>query len=274
MSKLLLLDISGIVHRSFHSLNVNQFTTSTNIPTNAIYGLVKTLLSLHKEFNDYIFVACLDTHRHTLWRSNLNPDYKCNRPKTHPDLVRQFQYVNECLKAANIHCMSSIGYEADDVIASICYQNKSKDIVIVSSDKDMFQLLRFPNIKLYNPNTKQYLQNIDCINKYNVTPEQFTFYQTLVGDACDNIKGIKGIGPKKAATLVNQYKSLDVFLASNTKYDKYRDSILLDFKLVSLSLDIDFTYKNFSEQSFSSETFISFCETMEFKSILKQLTKL
>ena len=272
MSKLLLLDISGLVHRSFHSLKVDQFKTSNNQPTNAVFGLIKTLLSLNNEFEDYTFVACCDTKKEHLWRTQLNVNYKKQRPQTNPDLASQFPLVERCLAAANISNIYLQGYEADDIIASISKQNASSDVVIVSADKDMLQLLQYDHVRVYNPNKKIFVSVNDCINKYSVTPEQFTFYQTLVGDSCDNIKGVKGIGPKIAAKIVNEYKTLENFMEQNKKYNV--NNIAIDNKLVTLSTDISFQDETFDflKQNMYSEHFKTFCRELEFTSILKQLS--
>ena len=144
MSKLLLLDISGIIHRVFHSIDVNKFRRSSdNLPTNAIYGCLRILINLNKKFKDYTFIACLDNKRDTLWRKKLSPSYKQNRSNINNELAIQFQHIEHMLKCLNISTYKIESYEADDVMASICYQHQDKEIIVASSDKDMIQLLSF-----------------------------------------------------------------------------------------------------------------------------------
>lgn len=269
--KIVLLDISGIIHRVYHSLNVNKFRRSTdNLPTNAIFGCIKIILNLNKTFKDYKLVACLDNKRESLWRKQLAADYKQNRSQMKPELSIQFKFIEEALECLNIKSLKIHSYEADDVIASICHQNPDSDIIVASSDKDMYQLLSLENVQIYNPQKKIYITREDCKTKFDVQPEQFTFYQALVGDSSDNIKGIKGIGPKTASKLVNKYNTFENFCNDkDNKYESFVDSCKVDYKLVTLSKDIKFTQedKNFTKQNVKSDKFKSFCKEMEFNSI-------
>ena len=263
--KYLLLDISGIIYRAFFALNADKFRRSDGFPTNAIYGTINIIKQLNKKFPDYIFIACCDCKRSELHRSTADPTYKKNREDKHPTLVQQFEYIYKSIQSMNITSVKKIGYEADDIIASLCKQLTDDEIIVATSDKDMIQLLVYDNVQIYNPKTKDYMTTEYCIDKYKVKPEQFTFYQALVGDASDNIKGIKGVGPKTASKLVNEFNTIDNF--THNCSEKYRNH-LKDFnnslELVSLNTEIEIE-KKFSKQNLKTTEFKEFCKSMEIK---------
>ena len=270
MDKILLIDVSGIIHRVFHSLNVNKFRRSSdNLPTNAIFGFIKIMINLNKKFKDHTMIACMDTKKELLWRKEINSEYKANRNKTADELVCQFKYIEEAIESMNISIFKVDKYEADDVIASLCYQNKEKyEIIVASSDKDMIQLLKYNNVQIYNPQKKEFITTEQCIEKYGIKPEQFTFYQSLVGDTSDNIMGIKGVGPKTATKIVNNFETFEKFcIDKNHKYTEQIESCKKDNILVTLSTDIKFETNEFKKQDVNSIEFEEFCKKLEFGSI-------
>lgn len=270
MSKLILIDVSGIIHRVYHSLNVNKFRRSSdNLPTNAIFGFIKIILNLNKNFKNYKMIACMDTKKENLWRTTVNSEYKANRNKTANELACQFKYIEEAIESMNMTKYKIDTFEADDVISSLCYQNQDKEeIIVASSDKDMIQLLEYNNVKIYNPQKKEYITTKECQEKYGIEPNQFTFYQTLIGDSTDNISGIKGVGPKTATKIVNNYKTFENFCKDeNNKYKDHIENCKKDNILVTLSKDIKFDTNEFKNQDVNSIEFEEFCKKMEFSSI-------
>lgn len=266
--KYLLLDISGIIYRAFFGMNVNKFKRSDGLHTNAIYGTVNILKQLNKKFPEHTFIACCDCKRSDLERTKENPDYKQNRQEKHPELIEQFEHIYNAISAMNIRQIKVIGHEADDILASLCnkFNNEHDEVIVATSDKDMNQLLVYPNVKIYNPKTKEYVTEEQVTEKFNVTPGQFTFYQAFLGDTADNIKGVKGIGPKTAAKLVKQYTTVEAF--QNDTEGKYFSS-MEDFnkalKLVTLKTDVDIKDEPFTLQNMKSKEFKDFCKSMEIK---------
>ena len=246
-------------------MNADKFKRSDGFPTNAIYGTINIIKQLNKKFPDCVFIACCDCKRSELHRSAADPTYKQNREDKHPTLVQQFEYIYESVKSMNITSIKHIGYEADDVIASLCKQMSDDEIIVATSDKDMLQLLVYDNVEIYNPKTKDYMTSEYCIDKYKVKPEQFTFYQALVGDASDNIKGIKGVGPKTAAKLVNEFDTVDNFRDNcSQKYKKDIDDFNNSLNLVTLNTELE-VRKEFSKQNLKSKEFKEFCKMMDIK---------
>lgn len=211
----------------------------------------------------------MDTKKENLWRTTVNSEYKANRNKTANELACQFKYIEEAIESMNMTKYKIDTFEADDVISSLCYQNQDKEeIIVASSDKDMIQLLEYNNVKIYNPQKKEYITTKECQEKYGIEPNQFTFYQTLIGDSTDNISGIKGVGPKTATKIVNNYKTFENFCKDeNNKYKDHIENCKKDNILVTLSKDIKFDTNEFKNQDVNSIEFEEFCKKMEFSSI-------
>ena len=265
--KYVLLDISGIIYRSFFALNKDKFHRSDGFPTNAILGTINILKQLNKKFPDHIFISCRDSKRSELLRSQETHSYKQNRKSADPILSKQFEYIYQCIEAMNITSVKYVGYEADDIIATLARQlYKDNEVIIASSDKDMNQLLVYNNVQIYNPAKKEFFNSDDCFQKFKVTPKNFTFYQAFIGDASDNIKGVKGIGPKTAVTLIEKYETVENFLNDKThKYQKDIDSFKKSLYLVTLKEDVEIHTQKYIKQDFNTKNFKDFCASMEIR---------
>ena len=265
--KYVLLDISGIIYRAFFALNVDKFHRSDGFPTNAILGTINILKQLNKKFPDHIFIACRDSKRSELIRTQDDETYKQNRKSADPVLAQQFEHIYKSINAMNISSVKSVGYEADDIIATLCYElHKDNEVIVVSSDKDMNQLLVYDNVKIYNPAKKTFFDADDCFEKFKVLPSNFTFYQAFVGDASDNIIGIKGVGPKTAVKLINQYRTIETFMTDETsKYFKHLNDFKNSLELVTLSTSIQIEDIIYTKQNFKTKEFKEFCKSMEIK---------
>lgn len=265
--KYLLLDISGIIYRSFFALNKEKFHRSDGLPTNSILGTINTIKHLQKKFKEYTFIACCDCSRRDLKRTENDPTYKTNRKSADPLLAKQFPYIFESINAMEITQLKLSGYEADDIIATFCHRfSHDNEIIIASNDKDMNQLLVYPNTQIYNMAKKELITSDHVIEKYKVTPHQFTFYQALVGDKVDNIPGVKGVGPKIACKLIEKFESVDNFQTSNKhKYQSHMDDFRKSLDLVTLKTDLDFEQSTFTKQNLKSNAFKEFCARMEIR---------
>jgi len=292
--KVVLLDISGIFYQAFYSLKVEHFRRSDGLPTNAIYGMINIIKRIAKEFNGYELIACCDSSKKENFRLKIDSEYKQNRSQTPEDLCKQFKYLDEVIDSMNILNMKKNGYEADDLIAYMCNRTNivdlkldgsvynidtdsdpNNDIIIVTSDKDMNQLLEYDNnreenkhrVRRYDPRTKKLITYQDVKEKYNVLPEQFTFYQSLIGDKIDNIKGIKGVGPKTAEKIVNKYTNIENFFADeDNKYKDKFDQVKTNLKLVTLCKNIDYKEIFVKKYGLKNDNFKAFCKKMEFQS--------
>ncbi len=207
MKKLVLIDGSSYIYRAFYALP--PLKNSKGMPTGAIYGFVRMLLKLLKDLQpDYIAVV-FDKSAKT-FRQEIDKEYKATRRETPDELKPQIPKVKELIRDMGIQVLEKEGYEADDIIAYLAEIGKKEGfkVYIVTPDKDMLQLVE-NNVEVYNPVSDKFFNRDEVYKKYGVYPEQFVDYQTIVGDSVDNIKGVKGIGPKTAAKLLNEFGSLE-----------------------------------------------------------------
>jgi DNA polymerase-1 len=215
MPKLLLLDGHSLAYRAFFALPTDLATKAGTV-TNAVYGFTSMLTKvLADEKPDYIAVA-FDTPGGSAYRYELDPDYKAGRKET-PDLfASQLPLIHEVLDALEIRQLEVAGVEADDVIATLTVQaaDAGIDVVIVTGDRDSYQLVRDPHVKvLYNKRGVSEYALYDeagiaerCLG---VTPAQYLDYASLRGDTSDNLPGVPGIGEKTAAKLITTYGGLE-----------------------------------------------------------------
>jgi DNA polymerase-1 len=211
--KLVLLDGHSLAFRAFYALPTDLSTPNGTI-TNAVFGFTSMLVKLlGDERPDYIAVA-FDTAAPT-FRNDLDPDYKANRKET-PDVFRaQMPLIREVLDTLKIPVLEVEGVEADDVIASLAERaaDKGIDTVIVTGDRDTYQLVRDPHLKvLYNRRgVSDYVlyDEAGIFERTGVTPAQYPDYAALRGDTSDNLPGVPGIGEKTAAKLISTYGNLE-----------------------------------------------------------------
>ena len=281
MKKLVLIDGSSYIYRAFYALP--PLTSPKGEPTGAIYGFVRMLSSLLKELNpDYIAVV-FDYPKKT-FRHEKVESYKATRKET-PDLLKeQIPKIKEILKLWGIKIFEIEGYEADDIIATLTKKFKDRyEILIVSPDKDMIQLVD-KNVKLLNP-MQNIIYDIDKVKeKYGIYPDQFVDYQIIIGDAVDNIKGVKGVGKKTAIKLLNQYGNLNGIIqnldslkpkireAFNESLSKLKETEFL-VKLkddINLNISID----DLKIKNTKWEDLKRVFEELGFKSLLKNLREI
>ncbi len=280
--RLLLIDGYNLAFRSFHAVP-QSLETSNNIPVNALYGFLRTFLaSLEELAPDYVLV-CLDAPAKT-FRSMADDRYKAQRKETPESLRVQLKLLSEqLLPGLNIPFIMREGYEADDLIAGCCRKFSSElEIVILSNDRDLFQLLIQDKISIILPdrkkNTHPYTEE-DFIKEYGIQPSQFVLYKALTGDTSDNIQGISGIGPKTAIRLIQEYTSLESILESKSKWadilQEQKDTILHNIALVRLleQVSIDKDKEDLSFKNVSAEAMVQIAKTFEFHSLLKAYQK-
>lgn len=230
--KLFLIDGYAFIFRAFFA--APKLTTPDGIPIGAINSFVQMLFKLIEKHNIENIAVILDkgssknTHRHKIYQ-----EYKAHRPPVPEDLIVQFPIMREAINAFGIKYIELEGYEADDLIASYVKESKHKDydVVVVSSDKDLYQLLDHDNgISIYDPMKDTAVDKNYVFEKLGVYPDQVLDYLSLVGDNADNIPGVKGIGIKTAASLLQEYSTLDNIYANlgNIRIKKARTCELLE----------------------------------------------
>ncbi len=205
--QLFLIDGSAYIFRAFFA--IPPLTNAGGLPTNAIFGFTNILLKFLKQYRPEYVAVALDAGRLT-FRNEMYADYKGNRPEAPADLIPQFPYFRKVLDALNLPLLELPGYEADDIIATLCERlaNQGCELVVVSSDKDLMQLVT-DGIKLLDSAKDRWIGTDEIREKFGVTPEQITQVMGLMGDASDNIPGVKGIGEKTASALIQQFQSLE-----------------------------------------------------------------
>ncbi len=288
--RLYLVDGSGFIFRAFHALPPLT-RKSDGLPVGAVQGfcnmLWKLLVDMKASDDAPTHLAVVFDHSEKTFRNKLYDQYKAHRPPAPEDLVPQFPLVREATLAFGVPCIELPGYEADDLIAAYaCHvrDHHGGEVVIVSSDKDLMQLVG-PQVSMLDtmktPNLKIGAEQV--FEKFGVTPDKVVDVQALCGDSVDNVPGAPGIGVKTASLLINEYGDLDTLLAraSEIKQDKRRqtlidfaDQIRLSRQLVQLDCEtpLPSPVEALVVDEPNAETLAAFLEVMEFRTLARRVS--
>jgi len=211
--RLLLLDGHSLAYRAFYALPVENFSTSTGQPTNAVFGFTSMLINLLRDEAPSHLAVAFDVSRKT-FRSEQYPDYKANRSSTPEPFRGQVSLIQEVLVALRIPMLEVDGFEADDVIATLTSEacGHGMDVLICTGDRDALQLVNEQVTVLYPRKGVSELTRFtpaEVQAKYDLTPAQYPDFAALRGDPSDNLPGIAGVGEKTAAKWIREYGSLD-----------------------------------------------------------------
>ncbi len=222
-----IIDTFGFLFRSYYALP--PLKSKDGFPTGLLTGFMNFIANIGKDFQTDYLVFALDSKGDT-FRNELFDQYKANRQEVPEDLLKQLPIAIEWVEKMGFKTASKVGFEADDIIASIAFDAKQKDLEvrIVSHDKDLYQLIDDDTIYLFDPIKKSVINEDKCIEKYGVTPKQFTDYQALIGDSADNIPGVKGVGAKTAEALIKEFGTLDNIYNNLENIQKARWKNLLE----------------------------------------------
>ena len=213
--KILLIDGNSMANRAFYATMGRMMKTPTGISTNAVYGFFQIMFkTIEEEKPDKIIVAFDISSSEK--RTKIFSEYKAGRHKAPEDLTMQFPIIKELLKTMNIPIVQKDGIEADDILGAIAKKEgkKGNKIIILTGDRDYFQLVDI-NVNIRYPKTimgkTEYIiyDNYKVNEEYGLTPEKLIEVKALMGDASDNIPGVKGIGEKTALKLVIQFETLE-----------------------------------------------------------------
>ena len=237
---LYLVDGSGYIFRAYHALP--PMTRPDGTPVNAVFGFSNMLFKLLKDVNEgeapTHLAVVFDAARRT-FRNDLYEDYKANRPEAPEDLVPQFPLIREAVEAFSVPSIELEGYEADDIIATLTKKAREKGfkVTIVSSDKDLMQLVDDDVVTLLDPMKSRRIGPDEVREKFGVGPEKVIEVQALCGDASDNVPGVPGIGPKTAAQLIQDYGDLESLLAhaEEIRQPRRRENLLAHAEAARLS---------------------------------------
>src|SRR5918998_3038018 len=209
--RIYLIDGYSLLYRAFYALPQSISTTS-GLPTNALYGFTSMLLKLLGEEDEEVGLGVVWDAGKPAFRMEIYPEYKAQRSSMPEELKAQLDHLDQILEAMNIQAIRAEGFEADDVLATLSkHVPEGVELMIVTGDQDAMQLVD-GNVKVLRTTrgvseTKEYGRD-EVIEEYGVTPEQIPDYKALVGDPSDNIPGVKGIGPKGAASLLREFGSV------------------------------------------------------------------
>ena len=211
--RLLLLDGHSLAYRAFYALPVENFSTTTGQPTNAVYGFTSMLINTLRDEKPTHVAVAFDVSRQT-FRSEAFPEYKATRASTPDEFKGQVALIEEVLEALRIPVFKADGYEADDVIATITTQAASEgfDVLIITGDRDAYQLVADDVTVLYPKKGVSDLARMTPVaveDKYGLTPTQYPDFAALRGDPSDNLPSIPGVGEKTAAKWIREFGSLD-----------------------------------------------------------------
>lgn len=242
-----LVDASTFIHRSYHA--IRGLATKNGRPTNAVYGFVATLQKLLRE-KEPSYVGVFYDSKGPSFRRELYEEYKANRPTMPEDLQVQQEPIRKVVEALGLKSWEAEGIEADDLIAAAAMKalEAGDQVVIVSSDKDFYQLLS-DRVTMYDPNPQKEssMTPEELKDKYGVSPSGFLEMQGLMGDSTDNIPGVPGVGEKTAAKLISQFETLENLYDRleevpgeklRAKLKEHRDSAFLSRRLAGLRTDL------------------------------------
>jgi DNA polymerase-1 len=275
-----IIDGYGFVFRAFFSLS--DFKTSKGEPVGAVYGFINMILKVLNSLQPDYLIVVFDSGKKT-FRSDIYQEYKAHRKEAPEDLKPQFVVVREAVKAMNIGFAQTDGFEADDVIAtySNIAQNSNFKCIIVSSDKDLMQLTKDGVVEFYDPMKGKFLKEADVEAKFGVKPHQVRDFLSILGDASDNIPGIKGIGEKGAGELLQTFLTLENIYSNLEKISKPRlkklleegrEMAFLSQKLASLHFDVDVPpIEDFKLKPFDRGILYDFLSRYELNSIIAKL---
>ncbi len=280
--KIALIDGYGFVFRAFHALP--PMTRADGTPIGAVYGFTNMLIKLLATLDVSHIAVVFDSGSKT-FRNDLFPAYKANRPPCPEELIPQFSIIREAAEALNLLILEKVGFEADDLIATVAKQASREgfEVVIVSSDKDLMQLVD-EQVKMYDALKNKMIGQKEVEEKFFVKPNQVLDVLSLMGDASDNVPGVRGIGPKTAAELINQYQTLENLFEhlSEIKQEKRRQMLMegiqkakLSKQLITLceTVPVSDNMQDYLVQNIDGRKLMSFLEKQGFRALTAKVKK-
>ena len=250
MARLFLIDTFGFIFRAFHArarMGAPPMRTSTGVSTEAVFILHNMVKKLRQTYHPEYLAAVYESLGPS-FRSEEFTDYKANRAETPPELLEQIPLVKRMLQAMRIPVLEYERYEADDVIGTLAVQARQEgmEAVIVSSDKDMLQLVG-GGVTMLNPAKEDATYDREGVKEFmGVYPEQIADFLALVGDSVDNIPGVPGIGKKGAAELLAKYGSVagllehldDLKPKQRAGIEEGREVLAMSQRLATIATDV------------------------------------
>lgn len=282
MEKIFVIDASGYLYSSYFA--IRNMTNSKGESTNALYGFIRSVHKLIKDFKPTHAVAVFDGPRNAKKRLEIYPDYKIHRLSAPQDLPYQIGWAHEFCTMLGLPYLNIPEVEADDTIGAVAKwaEQQGTEVYICSTDKDLAQLVNEHVFMLNTRKDNQIIGTKEVEEIYGVPPKQIIDLLSLTGDTSDNIPGVAGIGPKTASALLKEFGSLDELLANTDKINgekkkltliENREKALLSRRLVSLDLNVNIPNADdfYRIKTLELDRLKTFYSGMNFNSLIKEL---
>lgn len=284
MTKLVLIDGNAVLHRAYHAMPPMRSPKGEAV--SAVRGFVSMLLVIIEKLKPTHLAVCFDRPEKT-FRQEKHAAYQSHRPALDPDFSSQFQKTYDVLTAMKISQYSLAGYEADDVIGTIAKEANVNEIVVVTGDRDMLQLVD-EKVKLYMPvkglSEGKLYSDAEVLERMEVLPKHIVDYKALVGDPSDNYPGVPGIGPKTAVMLINKYGSFEnVYnhldelpkkLAEKLEKGKADGQLSFELATIVCDCDIAFNLGEAAKWDIDSKEALALFDQYGFKTLTERVIKL
>ena len=275
--RIYLVDGTALCYRSFFAL---KLSTSKGLPTGAVYGVYQTLKKIISKYNPDYMGVCFDVSRKT-FRTERFKAYKIQRPPLPDALGAQIPLVKKLISCLGVKAVEKEGFEADDVIASLCQTARKNDlaVVIVSSDKDLFQLIDNDAVVVYNYHKDKFIDRDNFREENGFGASAIIDFLSLAGDSTDNIPGARGIGKVGAAKLIKEFGNIENIFDNLDKIPKKTQEILIKSKkdvLLSKELvelypcDLELSLKDFKIKGPDFERLRKLFSELEFRGLIKE----
>ena len=277
-----LVEAHGCIHRYYHGFPPME-RPSDNHPIGVVHGIATMLWKLSQEKPGYAAMV-FDKGRSTA-RTKLDPCYKANRQPPDKNLTCQIPLARRTAEMFGFYVVESEGIEADDLIATYTRLavEAGHEVTIVSPDKDLYQLIQ-DGVSIFDPRKNIPIGSDEVRLKFGVHPEQMIDFQAMCGDVSDNIKGIKNIGPKKAAALLDQFGSLEAILDNthaipqvgmrrNIEQDANRARLAKKMVTLDQCIPVTCGIDRFVYSGFDSGSVLAFLEEMELVTLRGEIEK-
>src|SRR5438477_6205143 len=282
-----LVDGSSYIFRAYHALPPLT-RKSDGLQLNAVYGfcnmLWKLLRDMKPEERPTHLAVVFDKSEKT-FRTEFYPDYKAHRPDPPDDLIPQFAFIREAVRAFDLPCLEQGGFEADDLIATYARQagEHGATTTIVSSDKDLMQLVT-DKVTMFDTMKDRRIGIAEVIEKFGVPPEKVVEVQALAGDSTDNVPGVPGIGVKTAAQLIVEYGDLETLLnrAGEIKQPKRREALIENAEKARISrqlvllddkVELEVPLAELAVHEPDARKLIAFLKAMEFSTLTRRVAE-
>ncbi|MHA1550051.1 MAG: DNA polymerase, partial [Alphaproteobacteria bacterium] len=283
MPKFFLIDGSSFIFRAFYG--IPPMFRSDGTPVNAVFGFCSMILRLIAKRKHGRYAVIADSGRKT-FRNDIFADYKANRAETPEELKPQFALIQEAIEAFSLPSISMIGFEADDIIATYSREahEKGHEVEIISSDKDLMQLVNH-TVYMYDAMKDKEIRAPEVLEKFGIRPDQVVDLQAMMGDSSDNVPGVKGVGPKTAAKLLQEFETLEGVYENidkipqaglRKKLTENKEMAFLSRQLVQLEENIPElpNLEDIVEANIDIEKLRKFFDKMEFRQLAPRLDNL